>query len=94
MMLLNDCMRFVRTYLFLSWLVVVDHLNAHFKANDVHDNVQKVIHHILEVIRWCLTPPFLEHHSRILSQVLYGGGKGYVQCLVVLGINKLMIEWQ
>lgn len=79
------------THLFLSWLIVINHLNVHFKAYDVHNNVQKVIHHILEVIRWCLTPPFLKYHSRILSQVLYGDGKGYVQCLVVLGINKLMI---
>lgn len=65
-------------YLLLPRLVVIDDLNVHIKANDVYDNVQKIIHHILKVIRWGLTPPFLQNHFRILCQLVYGDGKGYM----------------
>jgi len=78
-------------YFLLTRFIVIDDLNAHLKADDVHHHVQKVVYHLLKILRRSVTPPFFQHLAWILRQLECGKGKGYVQCLVVFGIDKLMI---
>lgn len=70
---------------------MIDYLNAHLKADDVHHHMQKIVHHLLKILRWGVTPPFIQHLSGILRQFECGKGKGYVQCLVVFRIDKLVV---